>query len=521
MQLPRSAKLTAILLAALSAGVFVARAQDYIPMQTTSSLGDMTRGLGPGERGPDGSTPLQWAVYEGDVARVRELIAAGADVNASNDYGSNAMQLAAEIADIGMLRILLDAGADADSPNPESQTTMMLVARTGVVEAAELLVEHGATVDAKEDWGGQSALMWAAARRHPDMVEFLISHGADINAQSIDRDYRRHLTKEGRAKNLDSGGFTPLLYAIRENCMGCFEILINAGADLDQTDPDGVSPLLLAVMNSRWDMAQRLMEAGADIQQWDEFGQAPLLAAISRRNNDGQTPFDPPNLTDGISVIRQLLERGADPNASLFLRPAKSRGGPLSRGTTPLIVAASSGDLDVMKLLLEHGARANQPQADLQTPVSVLAGARGSTDALLEGLDLLVAAGADVNVVAVHHHLQRARGGSPLHYAVRAGNGAMVEALVNHGADINISDYDGLTALDYAMSRGFLGFQGTRRPPDTRLADQLRSLGATKELDAEPFWPNVGPPFYYPWSIFPLDPEVEREALVPGSFDHQ
>jgi ankyrin repeat protein len=132
-----------------------------------------------------------------------------------------------------------------------------------------------------------------------------------------------------------------------------------------------------------------------------------------------------------------------------------------------------------------------------------------------------MAAGADPNVVAVHHHLQRTRGGAPLHYAVRAGNVPMVEALVAHGADINIVDHDGLTPLDHAMSRNQIGFLQMRRPPNTAMADKLRSLGATKELEATPFWPNVGPPFYYPWSVFPLDPADELSALVPGSFDHQ
>ena len=61
--------------------------------------------------------------------------------------------------------------------------------------------------------------MWASARRHPEMIELLIAHGADVDARSIFRDYQRHVTAEGRPKNLDSGGFTPLLYAARENCV--------------------------------------------------------------------------------------------------------------------------------------------------------------------------------------------------------------------------------------------------------------------------------------------------------------
>ena len=152
-------------------------------------------------RNPDGSTPLQWAVYNGDVAEVRRLLRAGANVALANNYGASPMTLAAEVANTDVLKVLLEAGANADSPNPEGQTALMAVARTGNVEAAQLLLDHGATVDAKEKWGGQTALMWASARRHPEMMQLLISKGADVNAASIDRDYQRH----GSATGMEGG----------------------------------------------------------------------------------------------------------------------------------------------------------------------------------------------------------------------------------------------------------------------------------------------------------------------------
>ncbi|MES2605135.1 MAG: ankyrin repeat domain-containing protein, partial [Pseudomonadota bacterium] len=445
----------------------------------------------------------------------------GADVTLANNYGSNAMQLAAEVADVAMLKLLLDAGANADSSNPEGQTALMLVARTGNLDAAKLLVQAGATVNAREQWGQQTALMWAAARRHPAMVDYLIEQGAEIDAQSLGRDYKRHLTKEGRAKSMDTGGLTPLLYAIRENCKTCVEVLITRKADLNKPDPDGVSPLLFAVTNSHWDIVKQLIEAGADVQQWDMFGNAPLMAAISRRTTNRPNPNDPLNETDGLTIVRMLLERGANPNMELFMRPAKQRGGAMARGTTPLIVAAEAGDLEVMQMLIDKGADAKHMQPDLQTPVTALAGARGAPEQLAQALDLLIQGGADLNVVSVHHHLQRSRGGSALHNAVQSNNEKMVEALVSRGANINIRDKDGLTPLDHAMSRGQVAFLQMRRPPNTKMADLLRSLGANDELAVTPFWPNVGPPFYYPWSVFPLDAQEELHALVPGSFDHQ
>jgi hypothetical protein len=497
------------------AGYPVVHADDLSPLAAAAARLDVN------ERAPDGSTALQWAVYNGDVERVEALLAAGADVNAANNYGANAMQLAAEVADVELLDLLLNAGADADSPNPEGQTALMLVARTGNVDAARLLVRHGATIDAREQWGQQTALMWASARRHPAMVEFLLEQGADPDAQSIHRDYKRHVTAEGRAKSLDSGGLTPLLYAARENCLACVDALITHGVDLDKPDPDGVSPLLFAILNNNRDIAKRLIEAGADVDQWDMFGQAPLFAAIGRREANSVTANDQLNETDGLTVVRMLLEAGANPNMQLYFRPAKARGGPLSRGTTPLIVAASSADIEVLRLLLEHGAKADLLQADRQGPVTALVSTRSSPDLIDEALRMLHAAGADLNAIASPHHLQRTRGGSPLHYAVRANNARAVEVLAELGADLDAKDIDGLTALDHAMARNQVPFLQMRQPPNQRIADLLRSLGATGELDVTPFWPNVGPPFYYPWSIFPLDPAAEATALVPGSIDHQ
>ena len=138
-------------------------------------------------------------------------------------------------------------------------TALLAVSRTGNVEAAKLLLDRGATVDAKEKWGGQTPLMWASARRHPAMMQLLIAKGADVNAASIDRDYQRHVTAEGRPKSLDSGGLTPLLYAARENCMACVDVLLKAGADIDLPDPDGVTPLHVAIMNANWDLAKQLI----------------------------------------------------------------------------------------------------------------------------------------------------------------------------------------------------------------------------------------------------------------------
>ena len=467
------------------------------------------------QRKPDGSTPLQWAVYEDDAAEVRRLIDAGADVSLANAYGASPMSLAAEVANTEILTLLLDAGANVESPNEEGMTALMAVARTGNVEAAKLLLEHGAKVDSREGFGGQTALMWASARRHPAMIELLAAHGADVDARSTARDYQRHITAEGRPKSLDSGGFTPLLYAARENCSACVDVLLAKGADIDLADPDGVSPLHIAVMNANWDLAKKLVEAGADVDQWDIFGAAPLFTAVGSRSrtDGGRASIDPPNETTGLEIVRLLLERGANPNMQLFFRPANVRGATNTRGSTPLIRAANNNDLEIVKLLLEHGADATVYMADRQTPIHAVLAGRASEKDALELIGVLHEAGTDVNVVALVNHIEEVRGGSVLHYAVRKRYKDVIRLLASYGINMNLKDQDGLTALDYTQSRGFMAFMALQTPRFDEEAALLRELGATVMMPKDPVWPVLGPPQGMWPDIWPVGEPVEHAPI--------
>jgi ankyrin repeat protein len=468
-------------------------------------------------RNPDGSTPLQWAVYESDLAEVNRLIDAGADVTLANNYGATPMSLAAEVADTAILKALLEAGGDPESANAEGQTALMAVARTGNVDAARLLLDRGAAIDAREKWGGQTALMWAAARRHPAMIDFLAERGATIDARSAQRDYQRHVTAEGRPKSLDTGGFTPLLYAARENCSACIDVLLRHGASINLPDPDGVTPLHVAVMNANWDLAKKLIEAGGDVNQWDIYGEGPLFAAIGMytRRDGGRASIDPLNQADGPTIVRLLLEHGANPNMQLFFRPANVNGTTNTRGSTPLIRAANAGELELVKLLLEHGADATVYLADRQTPIhAVLAGRTPESNAL-EIVRVLHAAGTDVNVVALVNHREEIRGGTALHYAVRKRYKDVIRELASYGIDMNAKDQDGLTALDYTKSRGFMAFMALQTPSFEDEAALLREFGATVEMPHEPKWPVLGPPQGVWADIWPLgEPRVHAPVYT-------
>lgn len=482
------------------------------------------------QRGPDGSTPLQWAVFKQDINAVKRLIQSGADVNQANDYGASPMQLAAEMGDAAILKLLLDAGADADSPNQEGQTALMLVARTGNVEAASLLVKRGAHVNAVEQFGEQTALMWASARRHPKMVEFLLAKGANINARSAWRNWERHITAEGRAKDVNTGGLTPLLYAAREGCDECVRVLIKHRVDVNLADPDGAAPLTVAMMNKNWQIAQQLIAAGADVNQWDIYGMSPLHVAIEvayvsggagnsfggivggfgdvAPGNDGEDVKSQARakVVDGPRIVRMLVERGANPNQPLFFRPPRGPGSVAGglRGTTPFHRACASGDIELIKYLLAHGADIKLHQADNQSPMMMALSSRRGEDNTVQVLKTLHEAGADVNANAKYHHLARLRGGTALHVAVRFGQKKVIGELASYGIDVNAKDPDGLTALDYAMARGYVPFLAQRQPPRMDIAKQLRDFGANVELDKTPDWPPVGPPIGYEATIWPL-----------------
>jgi len=496
---------------------------------------------------PDGSTPLQWAVFEGNIPEVKRLLAAGADPSAVNIYGVDAMQLAADESNTELLRLLLKAGANPNSVNADGETVLHLVARSGNLDAAKLLVNAGAQVDPRERFGGQTPLMWATARRHPDLVRFLASKGADVNARSAVRDYQRVVTAESRAKQLDRGGFTPLMYAARENCRECVPILLKYHADVTLPDPDGMPPLSLALMNGTYDIAKRLIEAGADVNQWDIYGQGPLNVAIANLTVRNGNPLDRdvPDRTTAREVVKMLVERGANPNQQLYYHAVARNilGADTGRGTTPFLTACASGDIEIVKLLLAHGANPRLATSDGQGPIilataartggtgfpnariaGVAAPRREATEDAAEGqkdgegargnptvelIRLLAASGADVNLMSKRHFLQRTRGGTALHYATRAGNKEAMAALVDLGIDVNAKDGDGLTALDYAMGRGYVPFLQLPQAPRKDLADLLRSLGAKVELDKTPNWPPQGAAVgtaVYDAVIWPVDP---------------
>lgn len=454
----------------------------------------------------DGATPLLEAAYAGDAAKVAALLKAGADPRRANQFGASPMGEAAQRGDVPVLQLLLKAGADPESPNAEGQTALMVVARTGNVEAAKLLLAHGAKRDARERWGGQTALIWAAAQGQAPMVKFLLSKGADPDARSTVREWARRITAEGRPKDMNRGGLTALLYAAREGDVDCIRELVKGRADLNLADPDGTSPLVLALMNGHWDSARVLIEAGADVNQWDLYGQNPLYMTVDIKTieSGGRVELPTYDSTTPHDVLKLLLDKGANPNLQLKLRPP-FRNVPqdrladpmLTTGATPLLRAAKAGDVDSVQLLLAHGALVDLPNVLGHTPLMAAAGSgrgnaptrgRSKTEAqALETVKLLKDAGADVNARAVD-------GDTAVHGAAVHGWNEVIKLLAGYGANLDVADKDGMTPIDYALARYPATYLEAKPPAREATAALLKSLGATQETPDPPKWPAVGVP---------------------------
>jgi ankyrin repeat protein len=375
--------------------------------------------------------------------------------------------------------------------------------------------------------------MWAAARGHVAMIEFLAANVADLDAHGVIRQWDRKTITEPRPKDMNKGGFTPLLYAAREGCVECARKLIAAGADPDLTDPERFSPLVMALLNLHYDFAAYMIEAGADVDKWDLFGRTPLYMAADTSTlpvmgNGAMVVLPSPDAHNALDVAKLLLDAGADPNIRLKRRPPyrnvpQDRGGDsiLAQGATPLLRAARAGDAPFVQLLLEHGALVDLPSKEGVTPLMAAAGVefglrvtRGrnrTTEGVLETLDLLLAAGADINAHMVAeprqefflNAAQRARGNisydrgrqvpSPdavahhtaIHGAAMRGLTPIVEWLAAHGAELEPLDAGGKTPLDLARGDFEENFRTEVAEPHVETVALLERLIAERQSSAE------------------------------------
>lgn len=436
----------------------------------------------------DGMTALHWAAHHDDLEIAQLLVRSGANVNAVNRYGVTPLTLACTNGNGALVNLLLDAGADPNTTLPGGETALMTAARTGRLGPIKALLSRGADVHGlvhgmgRQEGPGdiaieslrdpsirdydikaeQTALMWATAEGHVEVVEELIKAGAE---------YRASL----------ASGFTPLLFAVREGHMKVVQTLVKSGVDVNQTIEtheawqrkgyDGslrpnTSPLHVAVENGHFELAAYLVEAGANPDAADPTGYTVLHAIVgSRITSDGNA--DPPpegsgNMTS-LEFVNKLAAHGANLDARMQMTTymastpkAVSNG----LGTTPFLTATQTADVELMKTLTKLGANPLLRNENNKTALMLAGRTTGTEEEVVQAMQMALNFGVEIDAIDEN-------GETAMHAAAYKDRPEVIMFLADKGAKIEVWNREnkfGMTPLAIAAghrrnSRGALRFR--------------------------------------------------------------
>jgi ankyrin repeat protein len=464
----------------------------------------LDNGVDPDQPGQFETPAIHWLVRYNDVDTVRLLLDKGSDPNISSRYGVTPLTLAIAAGNTDMVEVLLQAGADPNTNEYSGEPVLLSAAAVGVPGSVMALVKHGAVVDARDPAFGQTALMFAAREGHAAIVDYLLRQGADPNAETLVLGEERWVppnsqrgfgwgigiirggtpADRGRRDPIP-GKLTPLLYAARGDHTEAASLLLDAGADINQADANGIYPLLMAISNNKMETAHLLIERGSQINVSDWYGRSPLWEAVNVRNLylDSETFTNYVDRGPVLELIKVLLEKGADVNARTAETPPFRNHflgvGSLEwvdfTGQTPFLSAALSGDVTVMKLLLDNGADPHIHTYQGTSPLMAAAGVNWvvsqtyteSPEQLLEAVRICYELGMDINQT-------NSMGLTALHGAANRGSNDIIQFLVEHGAKLDALDNEGRSPLTWAKGVFLATHPAEEKPESMALISRLQ-----------------------------------------------
>ena len=207
----------------------------------------------------------------------------------------------------------------------------MTAARAGNVDAVRLLLDRGADVNAREKYKGQTALMWAAAERHPAVVKLLLDRGADWKVRSFDRETKMPRLSAASPITPHSARRIPRLLVCRargRHRVRARDARHHGGVDINYGDVDNTTALVVAIMNKQYTFAKFLIERGADVNIAGGYGRTALYAIVDIRNEDysalpARKTEDP---LPTLDLVKALLDRRANLDATLTAKLPGSSG---------------------------------------------------------------------------------------------------------------------------------------------------------------------------------------------------
>lgn len=370
---------------------------------------------------------LVLAARYGQTTTVQRLLDAGVDVDARDALGRTALMAVAGEGTTSLLRLLLERGADPALRDREGADGLTTALIKGRLDNASLLIEAGADAESRSP-SGETALMATIRAGQTEGVEFLLARGADPDVHSQD----------------DIGsGYTPLMYVARygrgDTGLRMMRQLLRHGARAGTYRPNGETALTFAQRSGQGQMAEELRALGVR----DE---SPYAG-----RNPGLQLVEAIRLGDAAKV-QELLKTDID----IDFRDAAT-------GLTPLSAAAWYGRADILDLLLRRGAALNDvpyglreeriavSSVPLTQRAAMYAVSRGDT-ALITAirrsdqamLERLLQAGADVTV-------PNREGDTPGLVAARLGRSEMLQRLIAAGLDPNMTGFS--TRIPYLLTR--------------------------------------------------------------------
>ncbi|KAL7677270.1 hypothetical protein ACOME3_003507 [Neoechinorhynchus agilis] len=388
------------------------------------------------ERNIAGWTPLYVAMKSRRFSVARILLQHGANPNSVTKLGSTPFLLASEVADIEMIKYFVERGAaldfapsgpEADRLNITGQTPLFMATLKERVNIVQFLVSKGANVNVQNRYG-VSPLLLCAENGSIELVKMLVRAGADVDISPSGHLAEQHLL----------AGQTPLFGAAKKGYVEVCAFLIESGADINRQTITGVTPLYTAVEEGKLDVVRCLLSYNANVDT------APQGKFAKELKIEGQTPLLVACMKNFESIIVALLKEsrtGADPNL------------PNERGSTPFLAICQHNNLEMAKLLIEHGARYDVETFNLyggKINCLIVAAESGS----FEVLKLLVERGLDPN-----YEIQgtgETSGRTPLFCACAKGYLDIVQYLVDHGADVNSTERSGLSCIHIATTMGHI-----------------------------------------------------------------
>jgi ankyrin repeat protein len=443
-------------------------------------------------------SPLYEAAQKGQLKVAEFLLANGAAVSKDGGNGTP-LHAAAGSGHKEMIDLLLNHGANVNAGAPGRDTPLHLAAHEGLKTICEVLIAHKADVDARANHN-YTPLHYAAQKGFRSIVELLLAHGADVNASDSDQatalffaiqkrqvEIAKVLLSNKADPNLArSGGMTPLHLAAQEGPLAIVQLLLTNHANVNVKDNSGDTPLHVVASSGQPGVIEALLAYKADINAKNREGATPLIRAMAQKqwsaakllitskadlnfscspaiSNVRQSDFFPIHVAMYVGsdeLLELLLKNGADPNAHTnqttaplhwtinsgrtdwadLLLKYKADPNLRSHGFPLLIIAINQRRVEIVRALLEHGADPNEPDPDGRTPLIVAVAFNPSTTPK-EIVEALLEHKADVNV------RWSGTGDTALHITVANGRRDIVDLLLAHGADPNLTNNEGKTPL--------------------------------------------------------------------------